>query len=73
LSARLSLFSEILHEGTTAVPIKVGTEGDVMAAEKKYRKGWMAIPAFLVLAVFLTCSFAAPEQTHDAKAVFYVA
>jgi hypothetical protein len=33
----------------------------------------MAIPAFLVLAVFLTCSFAAPEQTHDAQVVFYVA
>ena len=44
-----------------------------MAPEKNCRKGWMAIPAFLVLAVFLTCSFAAPEQTHDAQVVFYVA
>ena len=42
-----------------------------MSAEKKCHKGWMAIPAVLV--VFLTCSFAIPEQTHDAKAVFYVA
>jgi hypothetical protein len=44
-----------------------------MAAEMNSRKGWPAILAVLILGVFLTCGFAAPEQIHEAKVTFYVA
>jgi len=44
-----------------------------MAAEKNYRKGKPAILILLILAVFLTCGFAAPERIHEAKVTFYVA
>jgi hypothetical protein len=44
-----------------------------MDVGKNYHKGRLATAALLFLAVLLTYGFAAPEQSHEAKVIFYVA
>ena len=48
-------------------------KGDKMDAGKDYRKGRLVTAALLFLALVLMCGFAAPDQTHEAKVIFYVA
>jgi len=47
-------------------------KGDDMASGKNYRKGRLATAALLFLTVLLICGFAAPDQNHEAKVIFYV-